>query len=36
MSWPALGKEPVVDTIIHVDKITAKRAVQRWASEIEE
>ena len=33
MSWPALGKEPVVETIILDDKSTAKRAAQRWARE---
>jgi len=35
MSWPALGEEPVVKTIILDDKSTAKRAAQGWASEKE-
>jgi alpha-glucosidase (family GH31 glycosyl hydrolase) len=35
MSWPPLGEEPVVKTIIPDDKCTAKRAAQCWAREKE-
>jgi len=33
MSWPAPGKEPVVKTIILVDKSIAKGAARSWARE---
>jgi len=35
MSWPALGEEPVVQTIILDDKRTPKSAAPRWAREKE-